>query len=455
MRSKVISPYWLPIFFFAGPILLGGLALYLDASHPGGPLSFLDALFTATSAMCVTGLIVVDTGSYFSLLGQTIILLLIQLGGLGIMTFTTLLIYLLGQRVPLKDRFAVGQTLLHDPSFSLFRFLLLVVGATFFFELSGAVALWLLDPVGFHPYSALFHSISAFCNAGFSLYPESLSNWSGDAGINIVFMALITLGGLGFYVILECSRLLKRLLTNRHSLKTGMPLLSWHSSIVLKTSAFLTLAGAAIFFVAEGAAGNAPDSYGEWILTSLFQSVTSRTAGFNTVDIGTMTNVSLVFMMALMFVGGSPGSCAGGIKTTTFRALCSFVAAQFRGESQVRIGRFALSPAAMNRAITLFTMSVLLVFVGTICLTSLESADVASYLMGRDKFMVNMFEIVSAFATVGLSTGITGDLNGAEKSMVIVLMFVGRLGPLWLLSALNSWQSERRYELPSADLPLG
>ncbi|WP_419788280.1 TrkH family potassium uptake protein [Pseudodesulfovibrio sp.] len=454
MRTKVLSPYWMPVWFFAGAIFIGALVLHLSVSHPGGPLSFIDAVFTATSAMCVTGLAVVDTGSYFSLLGQNVILVLIQVGGLGIMTFTTLFIHLLGKHISLGDRIAVGQSLLRDPSFSLLKFLIRVVVGTLLMEGIGALALWLIDPVGFSPYSAVFHSISAFCNAGFSLFPDSLTHWKGNVGVNVVVMLLITAGGLGFYVLNECGSLIKRVVLRRERLFQNGHLLSWHSSIVLKMSLLLVVVGTVVIFFAEGAAGHAPDSLKERFLTALFQSVTCRTAGFNTVDIGSMTNVSLAFMMVLMFVGGSPGSCAGGIKTTTFRALGGFVMAQFRGLSEVPVGRFALSQEALNKVIALCTVAVLLVGVGTMVLTSLESAGDA-YLMGREKFMINMFEVISAFGTVGLSTGLTSHLNGAEKTMIIILMFVGRLGPVWLLSALHSWQAGRRYQLPKADLPLG
>lgn len=454
MREKLLSPYWLPVWLFAGAILVGACFLHLDASHPGGPLSLVDSLFTATSAMCVTGLVVVDTGSYFSLIGHNTILMLMQLGGLGIMTFTTLFIHLLGKHVSLNDRIAVGQSLLRDPSFSLSKFLARVVLGTLLIESVGALCLWLFDPIGFSPYSAIFHSISAFCNAGFSLFSDSLTQWKGHAGINIVFMLLITLGGLGFFVINECVGLAKKMVFDRSSLRKMSRLLSWHSSIVLKTSLFLVVVGAVVIFFAEGLSATVSESLWERVLTSVFQSVTCRTAGFNTLDIGSMTNISLLFMMGLMLVGGSPGSCAGGIKTTTFRALCAFVAAQFRGREQVQIGRFALSQGAMNKVISLFTIVMILICLGTMMLSSLESAG-ESYLLGRDKFMINMFEVISALGTVGLSTGLTSTLNGAEKVMIIILMFVGRLGPIWLLSALHSWQTERRYRLPMADLPLG
>lgn len=458
MREKILSPYWLPVWFFSGAILLGTLVLHLDVSHPGGPLSFLDALFTATSAMCVTGLIVVDTGTYFSTLGLDVILVLIQAGGLGIMTFTTLIIYLLGKHVSLNDRIAVGQSLLRDPSFSLPRFLFRVVALTFGFEALGALFLWTLDPVGFAPYSAIFHSVSAFCNAGFSLYPDSLSKWAGDGGVNAVFIVLITAGGLGFYVLHECGSLLWNFVFRRK--KNGGKIhrkhsqLSWHSSIVLKTSLFLVVVGTVVIFFAEGLAGNAPEDLVDHFWVALFQSVTCRTAGFNSVDIGSMTNISLMTMMLLMLVGGSPGSCAGGIKTTTFRALLGFVWAEFRGWKQVRIGRFALGRDAMNKVVSLVSMTVLLIITGTMLLTSLDSGG-SAYLLARGEFFVSMFETISAFGTVGLSTGLTPVLDSAEKVVVIILMFVGRLGPVWLLSALQSWQSERRYQLPTGNLPFG
>lgn len=454
MRAKILSPYWLPVWFFLGAIIVGALVLHLNVSHPGGSLSFIDALFTATSAICVTGLAVVDTGSYFSRVGQSAILLMIQLGGLGIMTFTTLFIYLFSKKVSLSDRLAVGQSLLHDPSFSLVKFLTRIVIATFVLEGAGALSLWLMDPVYFSPYSAIFHSVSAFCNAGFSLFPDSLVRWKDHTGINVVFMLLISFGGLGFYVLYECGSLIKKAVLDRRALRKRPHLFSWHTEIVLKTSFFLTLIGAIVIFVAEGLAHHAPGSLSERVLTALFQSVTCRTAGFNTVEIGNMTNVSLIFMMALMLVGGSPGSCAGGLKTTTFRALCSFIATQFKGRDQVRIGRYALSQTSMNTVVSLVVMASLLVALGTMVLTSLESVG-ASYLMGREKFMINMFEVISAFGTVGLTTGLTPDLNVAEKIMVILLMFVGRLGPIWLLSALSSWHEEVRYSVPTANLPLG
>lgn len=378
----------MPVWFFAGAIVAGGLVLHLDASHPGGSLSLIDALFTATSAMCVTGLAVVDTGTYFSRLGHDVILVLIQVGGLGIMTFTTLFMYLLGKHVSLSDRIAVGQSLLRDPSFSLTKFLVRAVLGTLVIEGLGAFALWYMDPVGFAPYSAVFHSVSAFCNAGFSLYSDSLTHWKGHVGINAVFMLLITAGGLGFYVLNECGSLAKRVILRRKPIRRGPYLLTWHTSIVLRMSLMLVVVGAVVIFIAEGLAGNASESLSERVLTALFQSVTCRTAGFNTVDIGSMTNVSLAFMMGLMLIGGSPGSCAGGIKTTTFRAVCGFVGAQFRGDPQVPVGRYALSQEALNKVIALCTVALLLILFGTMVLTSLESGGRTISWDGRSSWSI-------------------------------------------------------------------
>ncbi|WP_147821134.1 TrkH family potassium uptake protein [Salidesulfovibrio onnuriiensis] len=455
MRIKLFSPFWMPVWFFAGAILAGASLLAFDPGLAEQNLSWIDAVFTATSAMCVTGLVVVDTGSAFSHFGQMVILVLIQLGGLGIMTFTSLAMYLMGRHVSLSDRISVGQSLLHDPRFSLRNFLFRVICITFGIELVGAMLLWLVDPQGFHPYSALFHSISAFCNAGFSLYADSLSAWHSNWSINFIFMALITLGGLGFYVLNECGGLLTHEVRARLSGKRGeRPSLSWHSSVVLRTSVLLSLGGAAAIFTAELFGG---ESFGIWheeLLSALFQSVTCRTAGFNTVDIAHMTNVSLVFMLFLMLVGGSPGSCAGGIKTTTLRAVWGFICAQFAGRQQTVIGKKALASSSMNKAFTLLVFAGFIVAGGAIILNISEGGDVP-HIQARGNFLEILFEVISAYGTVGLSTGMTGKLTSLGKVVVIMLMFIGRLGPIWLLSALQSWQVEQRFRYPERDLPLG
>ncbi len=452
MKSKASSPFWMPVYAFLTTIILGGLILKLDVCHPGKPLSLLDAIFTATSAVCVTGLAVVDTGSFFSRTGQTVILTLIQLGGLGIMTYASLVIYLLGKKVSASDRIAVSQTLIHDPSFHLGKFIVGVVTAVLSIELIGAILLYEMDPQGFYPFSAAFHSISAFCNAGFSLYPDSLSTWKEHLGINSIFMTLIILGGLGFYVLTE---LWGKLLDFIHRKKQPMAAhaVTWQTRIVLETSLFLIIAGAVALFLAENIIPTVlPGIDSSW-LVSLFQSVTCRTAGFSSVDISSLTNISLVFMISLMLIGGSPGSCAGGLKTTTFRAWIGFISAKIKGRSQVRVGWYALTEDSINKSLTIMALAGVILGASVILLSITEGANIPQE-AARGHFIELVFEAISAFATVGLSTGITQNLSPAGKVIIISLMFVGRLGPVWLLTAINNWQNEPRYKLPEDDLSL-
>ncbi|SMF16087.1 TrkH family potassium uptake protein [Desulfovibrio gilichinskyi] len=453
MKSKASSPFWVPIYAFMITIISGGLLLKLDICHPDKTLSLIDAIFTATSAVCVTGLAVVDTGSFFSRTGQSVILALIQLGGLGIMTYASLVIYLLGKKVSASDRIAVSQTLIHDPSFNIGRFIVGVVAAVLSIELIGAFLLNRMDPHGFAPYSAIFHSVSAFCNAGFSLYSDSLSSWKDNVGINAVFMALIVLGGLGFYVLIELWQKLCDFILKKKRPIAAHPI-SWQTHVVLETTLILIIAGAVAIWLAESLRVHVIPNFESNELSALFQSVTCRTAGFNTLDISNMTNVSLIFMIFLMVIGGSPGSCAGGLKTTTFRALFAFVVAKIRGRSQVRVGWYALTEDSINKSLTLMALAGVILGIAVILLSITEGGNIP-HTQARGHFIEIFFETVSAFATVGLSTGITPKLTFSGKIIIISLMFVGRLGPVWLLTAINSWQKEPRYKLPEDDLSLG
>jgi len=447
-HSLRIPPLALPIIFFALAIACGAVLLHSRYSSPAG-ISWTDALFTAASATCVTGLVVVDTGSFFTRFGQTVILVLIQAGGLGIMTFTSLAFYLRRSRVSLVDRVAVGQSLLHDPSFDLGRFLKRIFIWTILIEAAGAFLVFVCGRGAFSPYSAVFHSISAFCNAGFSLNPDSLVSQAANLKLNLVFMALIVLGGLGFSVVVEIEEIASALARKKR------PRLSWYSATVISTSLFLILAGWAAIFAAESfspAAATVPLS--QRMLTSLFQSVTCRTAGFNTVDIGGMTNVSLIVMMTLMFIGGAPGSCAGGVKVTTFRAMTAFIASRIRGREQATIGRFAVEPETLNRAIVLMVFAFILVMGATMLLNITEGGDIP-HAQARGLFLETMFEAVSAFGTVGLSTGLTPKLSAAGRIMITLLMFIGRLGPLFLLAALQELHREQFYRWPEDRLLIG
>lgn len=455
MLRKKLPPFILPILGFAMTIIVGAVLLHQDFSHTGASLSWVDALFTATSATCVTGLAVVDTGSFFSTTGQGVLLGLIQLGGLGIMTYTSLVFYLWRNRIALSDREAVSQTLLYDPKFSLGHFLLQVVGGCIILELFGAVTLYFLDPVGFSPFSALFHSVSAFCNAGFSLYSDSLMRWRSDVGVNAVFMALIICGGLGFVVLIE----LTERITHKHLRIGGVKPymqghLSWHARIVLRMSFWLVIGGAGAILLVEFMLHHGEYSLAEEVLGSLFQSVTCRTAGFNTMEISSLSNVSLLIMIFLMFVGGAPGSCAGGVKVTTLRALIAFCVARLKGRQQAVAGRFALDEETMNGALTLMMLATGVVGLGVLVLCVSETGAMP-HSATRGQFLELLFEAVSAFGTVGLSVGITPETTTVGKLTLTVLMFIGRLGPIIFLQVLQDLHKQEKFRWPEKRLPIG
>ncbi|GBE13623.1 Ktr system potassium uptake protein B [bacterium BMS3Bbin14] len=449
--KKPLSPITLPVIFFAGVIALGTVLLHSPFSLNQRPLSWLDALFTATSATCVTGLTVVDTGTFFSRFGQTVILCLIQLGGLGIMSFTSLTFYLLRKRVSMADKIAVGQGLLHDPNFQLGQFLQRIFFWTMIIELCGAFFIFIQGHAEFSLFSAVFHSVSAFCNAGFSLNPHSLVPWCGNWGINFVFIVLIVLGGLGFSVLVECQQYIFAMIKNPGSRRRR---LSWYSTTVIKTSLFLILVGAFAIFFAENIGFSKHISSSEAILGALFQSVTCRTAGFNTVNIGLMTNASLLIMIILMFIGGAPGSCAGGIKVTTFRVLWAFIKAQLKGKTQAVIGKYAIDKKSLSNALILFVFAGALIVFAVLLLNFTEGGDIP-HPQAKGLFMEIVFEAVSAFGTVGLSTGLTPRLSDGGRIIITLLMFIGRLGPLVLLVSFQSMQKKELYAWPEEKILIG
>ncbi len=266
-------------------------------------------------------------------------------------------------------------------------------------------------------------------------------------------MALIIMGGLGFYVMSELWQKFMNFVRRRKGEITAHTL-SWHTRIVLETSLFLIVVGGLAIFFAESFKVHVVERAVVNEIAALFQSVTCRTAGFNTVDISGLTNISLLVMIGLMLIGGSPGSCAGGLKTTTFRTWVGFIISKVKGHSQVKVGWYALTEESVNRALTLLTIASVILGSAIIMLSITEGSHLPHSEV-RGHFIEITFEAISAFATVGLSTGVTPDLSGPGKSIIIALMFVGRLGPVWLLTAINSWQKEPRYRLPEDDLPLG
>jgi trk system potassium uptake protein TrkH len=448
--KKIFAPVSLPIIFFIFTIILGAILLHSPFSS-NNSISWYDSFFTATSAVCVTGLTVVDT-CMFTQTGQTIIMLLIQLGGLGIMSFSSLAFYLWKKRVSLTDRIAVGQNLLYDSRFHLGKFLIQIIVVIFLIELSGAFILYAIDSTNFSPFSAIFHSISAFCNAGFSLNADNLLQHKGNWPINLTIMFLIILGGTGFSVIIEGKSILWSMIRGKNRNRNRKK--SLHFIVVVKTSLFLIGIGWIYLYFSEFIGFKEYLPLNESILTSLFQSVTCRTAGFNTLSITSMTNVSLIFMILLMFVGGAPGSCAGGIKVTTFRVLLAYISSQIKGREQIIIGNHAIDKETINKSLTLLSFSLVIIFVCVIALDFTEGGDIP-HIQARGQFLEILFEAVSAFGTVGLSTGLTAKLSPPGKIIIIFLMFIGRLGPLVLLASIQSIRTKLLYSLPEEKLNIG
>ncbi len=419
---------------FAGTILLGAVLLRLTVSVHGRPLSFVNALFTSTSAVCVTGLIVVDTGTKFTHFGQMVVLTLIQLGGLGIMTFSAFFMVLLGRRVSFKGRAAIHDSFSHSPFKNFSGMLKSIFMLTFGIEGLGTLGLTLLFlrdfPLKRAIYLAMFHSVSAFCNAGFSLFPDSLARYQNDLGINLIFMALIVLGGLGFLVLID----LPTLFGKRRRL-------SLHSRIVLVTTGGLILGGAAFIFFAEYSNQLAGLPMRGKILAAFFQSITPRTAGFNTLDYARLTHATLFFTVFLMFVGASPGSCGGGIKTSTFSVLLLLIWRRIHGHQRISILQRTLPREVTDRVIVITFLAFATVFLGTLLILIIEGAGVP-FVMTRWHLTNVLFEVVSAFGTVGLSTGITPFLAGASKVILVVVMYLGRVGPATVAFSLRPQEEE-------------
>lgn len=431
------------VYSFLSLISAGTFLLMLPgATQDGQGLLFIDALFTSTSAVCVTGLIVVDTATHFTLFGELVILTLIQLGGIGIVTFATFLFLFIsgglgvGQMNTLKD--VVGESNSSLVTATLKR----VVGFTFVVEAIGAIGYYLSWEVSFPSHGqrilfSVFHAISAFCNAGFSLFTNSLADPANatNLGINITTMILIVLGGLGFTVIWE----MIRIRTDRSKWRRR---LSIHTRTVLLTTAVLITVGTLLILIMEWNQTLAGFSWGNKVMASLFQSITTRTAGFNTINTGAIGISATLVMLTLMFIGGSPASTAGGIKTTTFAVMMRSIVMTVRGYNKMELFKRTVPNRVIFRAMTVILLAASCISISTILLSLVED----------HAFVDLFFEEVSAFATVGLSRGITGDLTSWGKFIIVVNMFLGRVGILTFMAAFASKVDTNKYKYPEEDI---
>lgn len=423
-----VSGIQLFVLSFAGLVMLGALGfLTLPGLYTGPRLGVVDALFTAASAVCVTGLIVVDTATYFTVWGQAWILCLIQAGGLGILTFATLILRLLGARSSLGVESATGSGMGVQAG-SIRRILRPVLLLTFSIEAAGALGLWLLwrPPLGDGAavWPAVFHAISAFCNAGFSTFSDSLVGWRENVPVLMSVSALVVLGGLGF-LVLDDVRLRWLMRASRR--------LSTQSRIALGASAILIAGSALVFLVFERRHTLQGLGVGAQAMNAVFMAVTPRTAGFNTVDYGAVSNPSLALTVILMVIGGAPGSTAGGLKVTTAALLVLGFWARLRGHAHVSIGRRTVREDAVARAAALAVGGMVILAVAGFLLLLVEPASIVR---DRADFVRIVFEVHSAFGTVGLSMNKTGEVTPAGRLILTALMFMGRVGPLALAAAM-------------------
>ena len=426
-------------------IIVGALFLYLPrAAKPGIQISFLDALFTSTSATCVTGLSSVDIGTSFNLFGQIIILLLIQIGGLGLMTYASFFALILGQNISLREKVLMRDVLDTQSMDIIGRLLISTVLFTLVMETFGALLIFIgLAGSGLsfgeRIYSGIFHSVAAFCNAGFSIYSDNLMGFQQNYLVVGTIGWLIIFGGLGFPVILNILSL--RLFSRQSAVK----MLSVQTRLVLGISLSLILGGMLFILIVENHNTLLGLTWPEKILNAFFQSVTPRTAGFNTVDISQLTIPTAYFTILLMFIGASPGSTGGGIKTTTLAVLFAGIWSVMRGRNRMELFKKDIPFTVLNRAIVILIFSFLFIFLCVQLLTFFEDSS----------FLDLLFEAISAFGTVGLSRGVTPLLSAGGKIVIILLMFFGRLGALTISLAITRPKETYHYTYPSENVMVG
>jgi trk system potassium uptake protein TrkH len=446
IASLRIRPARTVMFSFVLLILLGTLLLLTPRATVAGRIDLVDALFTATSSICVTGLVVVDTGGFFSGLGQGVILTLIQIGGLGLITFTAFFAIVMRRGLGVRETMVLRGVLTFESIGTIGRTLRYMIGITFLMEAAGASLLFLATRHDFGSIrgaagTSVFHSVSAFCNAGFSLYTTSFRKYAANVPVNLIMMSLIVIGGLGFPVIMN--------VLGRRVLVPGAPRYrsrwSLHSRIVLVMTATLLALGAVAFLVLERDGVLAGQTLGQRLLASTFASVTARTAGFNTVSTGALAAPTLFLLAALMFIGGSPGGTAGGVKTSTMGIVLASIRSMFGGTGRVELFRRRVPDRIVREALVVVAMGILVVAVGSFVLLAVEDLPLRDVL----------FEVVSAFGTVGLSTGVTPTLSAAGKIALMLIMLTGRIGPLTLALAIGQRTETQFYDYPSESVVIG
>lgn len=441
-RVEKLNPSQILINSFLVIIAIGTLLLMLPiATTDGQGSGFVNALFTTTSAVAVTGLSIVDIGKEFTVFGQVVVMILIQLGGLGIMTFSSVLMMIIKKKISYNEKVVLKEGLNHETLGGIIRFIRNVIKIVIIIEGIGAILLTIVFmkdySFGKAFYYGVFHSISAFCNAGFALFPKNLIKYQNNYLLNFTISFLIIFGGIGFAVI-QAVVYYFRDIKNRINLT---------SKIAINITMWLILFGTLIIFISEGknsaTIGNM--DFFHKLSASFFQSVTTRTAGFNTIDMAQLRPATIFLFYILMIIGASPGSTGGGIKTTTFGIIIVAVISNIKNRENIEIYNRTVNDEIVKRALTVLGLSLMYISVITISILLVENIEMTKIL----------FEVISAFATVGLSLGITSSLTVFSKILIISTMFIGRVGPLTVAIALSEKKNKMKYKFPEENISVG
>jgi len=452
LKNLTTHPAKTIVLSFFAVILTGTTLLMLPFSTIDyTKLGFVNALFTATSATCVTGLIVVDTATKFSLYGKLIILALIQVGGLGIMILSYFAMFIMGRKLSIQEKLNVSYLLNEKDIANLSNIVKKIILFTFSIEIGGALLLYFcfhdtskpeITPILF----SIFHSISAFCNAGFSLFSNSLENYTTTPSINLIIAGLIILGGLSFAVLLNISQYINSLfkikILGKEEIQKKITL---NTKIVSFMTIILLLSGMLLIYFFEHRTNLIQYPIGTQYLAAFFQSVTLRTAGFNTIDFTCLNTCTYLLMLLFMFIGGASGSTAGGIKLNTVGVIYAYIKNMFSQKENVTLLKHSLAKNLVNQAFLIIILALVSIFFGVLILSITENKELTQIL----------FEVVSAFGTVGLTTGITSQLSIPGKFTIISLMFIGRIGPLTIIAAFSQKKKSSQIKYPEAHINIG
>lgn len=425
-------------------ILVGTVLLLLPFSTKSGHISFVDALFTSTSGVCVTGLIVQDTGTYFTPIGQIIIMVLFQLGGLGIMTFSTLILLVAGKKISIKDKIIIQQKFSHASHKDFKSLIKNIFFYTLLIEFVGAISFFIIWHKKFTVpkaiFNSVFHSISAFCNAGFSLFSDSFLSYRGDTWINVTLILLIVLGGLGFLILHDMNDIFFGIVRRKRIQ------ISLHTKLILTMTFFLIVFSFIFFLLIEWNNSLGNFALKEKIFSSLFQVITARTAGFNTMNLNTLSFAVVFLLISLMFIGASPGSTGGGVKTSTIGVIVTFIRSKIVARDSVSLFYRTLPLELVMKAFMVVSLAIGIIFLSSFVLFLTQPG-----MSMREVF----FEVFSAFGTVGLSLGITPKLSAVGKIVLILTMYIGRIGPLTLLYAFSRQKAYGKFEYVEETVMIG